>query len=406
MSRASVKLVLRKSKVRTDGAAPIYLRVTADRKSRYTATGIFVRPKDWNATRQQVRASHDIAPALNDRLQKLLNEAQVLALDTPSASAVKAALDGNGGSLTGYFERFIEGLDASGQYWEWKKYRVTLGKLRAALSNELTWGEVDRAALVKFERYLRQKRKNGPNTIRKELTRLRRVFKQAIRDGEIKPAQDPFLVYEKPKGQRVERRKLSLDEIQKLAALSAEDGLTPGSFDEVTRDAFVFAFYAGGMRFSDVCLLKVSDILDGRANYRMMKTSTPMSVPLPEPAIQIAEKYARGAAKQGGFLFPFLKAGEDKDGVNLRRRIGSRNVQANTALKRLANKAGIKQEGLSTHVARHSFADYARRASGDLYAISKALGHGNLQTTETYLRSFDRDAVDKLGKAIWNQQRT
>lgn len=400
-ARASVKLVLRESKARTDGTAPIYLRVTANRKSRYTATGVYVRPRDWNESRQQVRSSHDIAPALNDRLQKLLNEAQVLALDTPSASAVKAALDGNGGSLTGYFQRFIDGLDASGQYWEWKKYRVTLGKLRGCLGNELTWGEVDRAALTKFERYLRQQRKNSPNTVRKELTRLRRVFKQAIRDGEIKPADDPFLVYEKPKAQRVERRKLSLDEIGKLATLGAEGGLTAGTFDEAVRDAFVFAFYAGGMRFSDVATLKAADIVDGRANYRMLKTGTPMSVPLPPPARRIAENYASAARSRGGFLFPFLKAGEDSDGVRLRRRIGSRNVQANTSLKRLAEKAGLDPDGLSTHVARHSFADYARRQSGDLYAISKSLGHGNLQTTETYLRSFDRDAVDKLASDIW-----
>lgn len=177
MPRASGRLVLRESKARTDGTAPIYLRITAHRKSRYSATGIYVHPRGWNPNKQEVRASHDIAPALNERLQKLLNEARTAALETPSAAAVKAALDGAGGSLTSYSGRFIEGLDASGQYWEWKKYRVTLGKLRAALGNELGWNEVDRAALVKFERYLRQKRANGPNTIRKEMTRLRRIFK-------------------------------------------------------------------------------------------------------------------------------------------------------------------------------------------------------------------------------------
>lgn len=400
-ARASVKLVLRKSKLRADGTAPVYLRVTANRKSRYTATGVYVRPKDWNPNKQEVRASHDIADTLNERLLKLRNEAQALAFSTPSASAVKAALDGSGGSLTGYFERFNADLDARGAFWEWKKYRGTLGKLQACLGQEIAWGEVDRAALVKFERYLRQTKKNSPNTVRKELTRLRRVFKQAARDGEIRPAEDPFLVYEKPKGQRVERRKLSLAEIEKLAALGADGGLTPGTFDEVTRDAFLFAFYAGGMRFSDVCLLKAADVTDGRVSYRMMKTGTPMSVPLPEPGRRIAEKYAAGAKGRGGFLFPFLKKGEDRDGIQLRRRIGSRNAQANAALKRVAKRAGIDEEGLSTHVARHSFADYARRKSGDLYAISKTLGHGNLKITQDYLASFDRDAVDKLASDLW-----
>ena len=91
----------------------------------------------------------------------------------------------------------------------------------------------------------------------------------------------------------------------------------------------------------------------------------------------------------------------DRDGVYLRKRIASRNTTANAALKRLASLAGIEPDGLSTHVARHSFADYARRQTGDLYAISKSLGHGNLSTTETYLRSFDRDAVDGLATRLW-----
>ena len=129
---------------------------------------------------------------------------------------------------------------------------------RGALGQDLAWDEVDQDALVRFERYLRQVKENAPNTVRKELARLRRVYKQAARDGAIKVADDPFLLYVKPKGQRVERRKLTIDELNLLAELGAEKGLLPGTFDETARNAFVFAFYAGGMRFSDVCCLKTS----------------------------------------------------------------------------------------------------------------------------------------------------
>ena len=68
--------------------------------------------------------------------------------------------------------------------------------------------------------------------------------------------------------------------------------------------------------------------------------------------------------------------------VELRRRINSRNVVVNGELKRLAELAGLQPEGLTFHVARHSFADYARRQSGDLYAVSKTLGHNSLQVTQ------------------------
>ena len=41
------------------------------------------------------------------------------------------------------------------------------------------------------------------------------------------------------------------------------------------------------------------------------------------------------------------------------------------------------------------------RRSHDLYTISKSLGHSNLQMTEQYLKSFDRDAVDRLAGQVW-----
>lgn len=402
MPYATTKLVQRADKARADGTAPVYLRITANRKSRYKATGVYVEPKHWNPNRQEVRASHDIADALNAKLRDTLNEAREHALDAPNAQAVQQKLNGAGGSLTGYFQRFIDRLDAKGKLWEWKKYRVTLGKLRECLGTDLAWRDVDRDALTRFERFLREQKKNNPNTIRKELTRTRRVYKEAIREGVIAPSDDPFLLYQKPKAQKVERRKLSPEEIGKLESVGVGEGLTPGTFDEAARDAFVFSYYAAGMRFGDVARLKASEVADGRASYRMLKTGTPVSVPLPPPAVRIAQRYAESAESRGGYLFPFLEPGDERDGVHLRRRINSKNSQANTSLKRVAEKAGVEPVGLSFHVSRHSFADYARRQGGDLYAISKALGHSTLQITEGYLRSFDRDAVDSLTAKLWS----
>ena len=67
----TVKLTLRKSKTRSDGASPIYLRVTKDRRSRFISTGIYIAPRYWNADRQQVRRSHELAVAYNAKLHDL-----------------------------------------------------------------------------------------------------------------------------------------------------------------------------------------------------------------------------------------------------------------------------------------------------------------------------------------------
>ena len=87
MNNASVKLILRESKKKKDGTAPVWIRITANRKSRYISTGVYIEPKYWNDKKHQVRSSHPIAPALNTSLQEAMLKVQKEALDTPSAKA-------------------------------------------------------------------------------------------------------------------------------------------------------------------------------------------------------------------------------------------------------------------------------------------------------------------------------
>ena len=133
----TIKLVCRTSKTKKDGTAPIWLRITASRKSRFQSTGISVLEKHWDAQRQRVKKSHSIAPALNHKLQQILIEAQTKALDADSAQAVKDSIGGNAGSMTSYFESFIESLDRQGRYWDWRKYRVTLAKLQGCFGKHI-----------------------------------------------------------------------------------------------------------------------------------------------------------------------------------------------------------------------------------------------------------------------------
>lgn len=80
-------------------------------------------------------------------------------------------------------------------------------------------------------------------------------------------------------------------------------------------------------------------------------------------------------------------------------------IEMNTALvpnrigkimRRYAKATGLP---LTAHVLRHSFATHALRRSGNLYAVSKALGHGQLQQTMIYIRTDARDgepAIDAM----------
>jgi len=393
----TVTPVLRESKQRDDGRAPIWIRITANRKSRYLSTGIKIAPKHWNERRREVRKSHELASAYNAKIRQLRIDAEEAALQADTAEAVKAELKGDHGGLSTFFRSFIERLRDRDQYWERKKYNTTLNKLHAALGAKISWSDLTPDALAKLERYCREERGNNPNTTRKELSRVRRVVNQAIKEGVISAGDDPFLAYDLPKRVPPDRRRLSLEEIQELQDLE----LKPSSDLARDRDAFLLSFYGGGIRFSDLCRLRPSMITDGQLRYRMMKTDNLVRIQLPDPALQIAERWS--GAHERPFLFPYLEKGDEDNPVHLRKRIAVWNQMANRSLKTLAKKAELRNPGeITTHVARHSFADLARRNSKDIYAVSKALGHGDVKTTEGYLAGFDQDAVDDLTDSMWN----
>lgn len=395
MTNVTLKFVHRPSDARADGRAPIYLRITANRTSRWRTTGIKVKAKHWNEGKQEVRKSHELASAYNNKLKRIRLQAEEAALDAHSAQEVKDALEGKSGSFSAYFQEFIDRLKRRDQYWERKKYEVTLRKLQVALGRDgVDWNDLGRDALARFEEYCRTERENNANTTRKELSRVRRVVRQAIKEDVIGVGDNPFPAYEMPARVPPDRRRLTREEIGQLEAAALEGKAA------LALDAFVFSFYGGGVRFSDVCRLRLSHIEGGRLRYRMMKTDQPVDLPLPPPAQDIAERQM--ASHGGPFIFPFLIEQDESDPTRLRRRIGSCNAQMNEAIKAACKAAGIKRpDEVSMHVARHSFADHARRSTDDLYSVSKALAHSSLKTTEAYLSSFDRDATDRLADQMW-----
>lgn len=55
----------------------------------------------------------------------------------------------------------------------------------------------------------------------------------------------------------------------------------------------------------------------------------------------------------------------------------------------------LKIGNISTYTARHSFATVLKRSGANIAYISESLGHNNLQTTEHYLASFEKEERQK-----------
>lgn len=62
-------------------------------------------------------------------------------------------------------------------------------------------------------------------------------------------------------------------------------------------------------------------------------------------------------------------------------------------IKKLCKKAGVEGEHVHPHAFRHCFAVNYIRKGGDLYRLSRCLGHSQISTTAIYLRSMGVEQV-------------
>lgn len=77
---ASIDLILRKDKTKSDGRVPVYIRVLKDRKAQYISIKESVIPDLWIETAQEVDRKHPNAKWLNAKFIKRKSEAKDLVL--------------------------------------------------------------------------------------------------------------------------------------------------------------------------------------------------------------------------------------------------------------------------------------------------------------------------------------
>ena len=65
---ASIKLILKKSKVDKSGKAPLYLRVIKDRKTKFISLSLKLEPNEWDEDKQKVKKNHSNSTRLNKSL--------------------------------------------------------------------------------------------------------------------------------------------------------------------------------------------------------------------------------------------------------------------------------------------------------------------------------------------------
>ncbi|MBR3022108.1 MAG: site-specific tyrosine recombinase XerD [Bacteroidaceae bacterium] len=185
---------------------------------------------------------------------------------------------------------------------------------------------------------------------------------------------DPTLLLESPKIPTRLPEVLSVEEIDKII-----DSIDLSSKEGQRNRAIIETLYSCGLRVSELCNLKLSDLYLKEGFIRVEgKGSKQRLVPIAPSAIQEIEYYMIDRnqidIKPGFEDYLFLSA--------LRKKNLSR-IMVFHLVKELAEKAGIKKV-ISPHTFRHSFATHLLENGANLRVIQAMLGHEDIGTTEIY----------------------
>lgn len=400
---AKIKTVTRPYKNK-DGEKKIYVRISHKGETRYISTEETILPKYWSTSGGRVKKTLTGWISINERIEALeelfrnrLNQLLLGAIafsvddiiDIPTAETPEDF-------FFPFAENYIQKYKRNRRNTSFKRHNTVLNKLKEFSNSSLRFSDIDVTFLTKFENYLAGLG-NKTNTIYSNLKIVRSIYYQAIREGLASQEKNPFFIF-KLKTEPVYKEKLTESEL----SLFAKHQFARNSFKWHTQNYFLAAYYMAGIRFGDLCLLKVKNIQNGRLNYVMSKTGRSMSLPINAHLSRIFEYYGVKEKEDEDFIFPLLNQETDYSDIDtLSNDISSRNSQVNSTLKTIATEVGISKK-IHFHQSRHSFADISRKKGVSIYDISKLLGHSSIKITENYLASIDPETYDEALSVIYN----
>ncbi len=195
--RITVNFSLKKSKSRTDGKCPIYLRCTMHGQRFELSTGIFIDPVIWNEEKQQVKGRTEEVKILNSRLDKTVSRVQDIynQLESKgepfSAMHVKNKLRGvsEEKGVLEILDSIINGTEGriGNDYSEGtlKHYKTTYSRLSEFIKirfgrTDLLLSMIDFNFLNSFDLYLKTDLWLKPNTALTYHKHLKKVLNTAI----------------------------------------------------------------------------------------------------------------------------------------------------------------------------------------------------------------------------------
>lgn len=269
--------------------------------------------------------------------------------------------------------------------------RVSLEKYMLMLSarkTDIKIEDIDYNYVIGYEGFLYTQGLTE-NTVNYYLRNFRTIYNSAIREG-YKPKNDHPFIYVHAKPCKTIKRAINKEEMKELFSLSLPD------YSEValSRDLYLFSFYAQGMAFVDIAFLRRKNIHSGILSYYRHKSKQLIHIVVTPQMQSLIDKYANADE----YIFPIIDSAlltpaYDQYRSALRR--------INRHLKKIASELNIDVR-LTTYTARHTWATLARESGAPISIISAGLGHTSEEMTRVYLKEFDQEALAQVNRIVTN----
>lgn len=378
---------VKKTKINSQGEAPIYLRITIDGRVTEISVKRTTKPHLWNSAGQKLNGNSEAIKSFNfylktfeqrvyDAYHELMKDKdlitceslknKLLGTDIKSRLLLPIFQDHNN-----RMEKLVGKEFAIGTLG---RYKTCMSHTKAFLkwkfkTNDIDIKKIDYAFLNDFEFYLQTEKGCNNNSAVKYLKNFGKIIRICLANGWLD--KDPYLNYQS-KFNEVTRVFLNEDELERLSTKNFKNERL-----SQVRDIFLFSCFTG-LAYIDTKKLTHKNInlgLDGNKWIftKRQKTKTTSNIPLLPHAEGIIEKYKdHKTCLNSGNLLPVLS-----------------NQKMNAYLKEIADICDIDKE-LTYHIARHTFATTVTLSNGvSIESVSKMLGHKSIKTTQHYAKIMD-----------------
>lgn len=403
-----------------NGLYYVKTRVTYDYKQKYYTTGVTLpidqwqrlpKARDYNLAeiRRSVEASAKVIYnvivqlcELNsfsfDRLDTLLGKGNKESVNTAFKNKIQELTDTNKLNTAEFYQGALNAFVCF-KCGKWCGRRDMQRCSKDFI--ELTFQDITAEQMQRFEK---EALSHGytKTTIAMRMRAMRTICNVALRDGIIRPSdycfkkgsQNSYTI--KKTGSR--KIALTLDDIKIIAEASIKERNR-----KMSRDLFLFSFWANGINFADLIRLKWSDYNRKTNEFTFVREKTKntatedmyISFPLFPKMKNIIDEWGSKMDKES-FVFPFLKGEESySDEIRLTKNI---TYVVNSNIKKLIKSINANlpeeehlPENVSTYTARHSYGTILAHNRVPESYIGFALGHSRKSVTDSYIEEYSKE---------------